>query len=275
MSAPPPGTRPAPFWFVPAGIVIGFAGALCGIGGGIFAGPLLHAARKLPLKRATATAILVVLATTIASTVAEVLRPDSALDWPVVVPLALGALAGAELGFGVARRIDERALKGFFAVVLLVAGLRVLAFSSALGGGAVVAPAARAAIALGIGLAGGFLTPLLGIAGGVVMVPALFLTLGELEFVGARACALAAGAAAALRSLWLHLRARNVQVALGIPLAVGALIGAGAGVIAAHQPLLTHAGRILLGIVLLAQSGRFLLELRRSRSEGERVLGGE
>jgi len=275
MDEQPPGTRPAPAWFAPAGVVIGFAGALCGIGGGIFAGPLLHGVSKLPLRQATATAILVVLATTLASTTAEVLRGDSVLDWPVVVPLALGALAGAQLGFAVARRIDERALKRFFALVLLVAGVRVLVFTGALGGGAEVAPAGAAAIALAIGLGGGFLTPLLGIAGGVLMVPALFLTLGQLGFGGARACALAAGAVAALRSLWLHVRARNVVPAPGLPLAVGALFGAAAGGVAAHVPVLSHAGRVLLGIVLLVQGCRFLLELRRSRSAGENVLGCE
>jgi hypothetical protein len=45
-SEPGPRERPAP-WFAPAGLVIGFAVSLCGIGGWIFAGPLLYAVRKL------------------------------------------------------------------------------------------------------------------------------------------------------------------------------------------------------------------------------------
>jgi len=268
----PPDERPRP-WFVPAGVVIGFAGALCGIGGGIFAGPLLHAVRAVPLKRAAASAILVVLATTATSTVSEVLRADSELDWPVVLPLALGALIGAQLGFAASRRIDERALKGVFALILLLAGVRVALFSGALVGAEVVAPTASALIALAIGVAGGFLTPLLGVAGGVLMVPALFLGIGQLGFGGARACALAAGAVAALRSLWLHARAGNVSYALGLPLAFGAMLGAAGGVVAAHHPVLAHGGRILLGTVLVLQALRFLLELlRHVRSTGEGAL---
>lgn len=258
--------RPA-LWFVPAGFAIGFAGALCGIGGGIFAGPLLHSVRRVPLKRAAATAILVVLATTTTSTVVEFSRGDSELHGEIVLPLALGALAGAELGFRAARRIDERILKLVFAVVLGLAGLRVLLFSSALALAVPHETLVSTALALGIGVCGGFLTPLLGVAGGVLMVPALFLTLGQLGFGGARACALAAGAVAALRSLFLHTRAGNVSFALGLPLALGALVGAVGGVMAAHDPLLAHGGRVLLGSVLVAQAGRFALELRRSRAK--------
>jgi uncharacterized membrane protein YfcA len=253
----------APLWFVPAGFVIGFAGALCGVGGGIFAGPLLHSALGLALRRAAATALLVVLATTVTSSVAEALRVDSELDLRVALPLALGALLGAGLGFTVSQRVEERTLKLAFAFLLAGAGVRVLFFTSALGG-ASFGPLATIAIALAIGVAGGFLTPL-GIAGGVFMVPALFLSLHALGFNGARACALAAGAVGATRSLVLHARAGNVAYGLGWPLALGALVGSIGGVLAAHDPVLAHGGRILLGCVLLAQAARFRLDLRRAR----------
>jgi hypothetical protein len=259
-----PGARAVPLWFVPAGFLIGFAGALCGIGGGIFAGPLLHAA-GLPLRRAAATALLVVLATTLTSSVVEYLRPVSGLVPEVAWPLAVGALLGAELGFRIAQRADERALKAFFAGLLALGGVRVLCFSQALGGGVAASASTTALIALAIGLAGGALTPL-GIAGGVFMVPALFLSLGTIDFVHARACALAAGAVGAVRSLTLHARAGNVTYALGWPLALGSLLGAVGGVQAAHDPDLAHWGRILLGCVLLAQALRFALDLRRPRA---------
>jgi len=265
-SAPGPDERP-PRWFVPVGVLIGFAGALCGIGGGIFAGPLLHTLKRLPLKRAAATAILVVLGTTTASTAAELLRGDSELVWRVVLPLASGALLGSELGFRLAKRIDERALKWLFAVVLVLAGLRVLFFTRGLVGVELLDSRVALVIAFGTGLAGGCLTPLLGIAGGIVMVPALFLALHELGFGGARACALAAGAVAALRSLWLHARAGNISYTLGVPLGAGALVGALLGVQAAHHEAFAFFGRVLLGCILLAQGGRFVRDLVRTRRD--------
>ena len=48
-------------------------------GGGLFAGPLLHFVGGLALKRATATALFLVLATTSAATLAEWLQADSEL----------------------------------------------------------------------------------------------------------------------------------------------------------------------------------------------------
>ena len=264
MSAPasrPGPDEKAPRWFVPVGVLIGFAGALCGIGGGIFAGPLLHTANRLPLRRAAPTAILVILGTTTASTVAEFLRGDSQLAWRVALPLALGALLGSGLGFRLSKRIDERSLKALFTAVLILAGLRVLLFTQGLVGAELLDSRVALLLSFCIGLVGGSLTPLLGIAGGVVMVPALFLSMHELGFGGARACALAAGAVAALRSLWLHARAGNISYPLGIPLAIGALLGALAGVEAAHHEDFAFFGRILLGLILLAQGARFAREL--------------
>ncbi len=255
-------------WFLPLGFAIGFAGALCGIGGGIFAGPLLHGVSKLPLRRAAATALLVVLATTTAATAAEFARADSELDWRVTAALTAGALLGAELGFRLHKRLNERTLKALFVVVLALAGLRVLFFSSALAGGLDPGPRAGAAIAFAIGLFGGALTPLLGVAGGIAMVPALFLAFASLGFGGARACALAAGAAAAVRSLWLHARAGNVNLRAGAALALGALPGAFAGTAAAHLATFAHGGRALLGVLLLVQSARFARELFAARAAG-------
>ena len=96
------------------------------------------------------------------------------------------------------------------------------------------------------------------------MVPALFLSMAPLGFSGARACALAAGAVAAVRSLALHVKAGNVEVRPGSLLAIGALFGALAGVVLAHDSRVADVGRVLLGLVLLVQALRFVQELRRS-----------
>lgn len=247
----------APWWFAPVGFLIGAGGALCGIGGGLFAGPLLYHARRLVLRRATATALMTVLGTTLAATFVEFERPDSHLDGPVVLALALGALVGSQTGFRVAQRLPERLLRRAFAVVLAVAALRLLLSSSATGGGFVHDRGGRELASFLIGVTGGFLTPILGIGGGIVMVPGLFLVVGGLGFGGARACSLAAGAVGAVRSLWLHARAGNLDVRGGVPLAVGAGLGAWLGVGLAHHPGFAAWGRLLLGGLLLYQATRF------------------
>lgn len=81
-----------------AGAAIAFIGALCGIGGGLFAVPMLHYLFKLDLRASVATALCLVAATAYSSTLTEVLREDSALELMVVGPLAVGRSSGRSSG---------------------------------------------------------------------------------------------------------------------------------------------------------------------------------
>jgi hypothetical protein len=56
-----------------------------------------------------------------------------------------------------------------------------------------------------------------------------------------------------------------VSLALGGPLALGALAGAAAGAAAAHVDGLALVGRVLLGCVLVAQAARFARDGWRAR----------
>ena len=252
---------------LPVGFAIAFVGALCGIGGGLFTVPLLHYVRGLELKRAVATALVLVVTTTGFATLAELLRADRQLDGPLVACLAAGTLLGAQLGFRVAERIPTRALRGVFVVVLTAAGLR-LAFAGP-GGGEILpgdAGARALATAFAAGLGGGFLAPLLGIGGGLLMVPALFFGIPGMSFAMARASSLAAGAVGASRSLWLHARAGRVDLPAVAPLALGALGGAVAGVQVVHLEGATAVARMLLAGILFVTALRFLRDLLRPRS---------
>ncbi len=256
-----------PFWYFPAGLVIGFVGALCGIGGGLFAGPLLHYTRGLALKRSAATALLLVFATTSAASVTEALQEDTLLSTRLVLPLMIGVLAGAQAGFKLSQRLSERGLKCVFCVVMLAAGLRIL-FSS---GGFSPAPGTFASdhvtslLSLAVGFGGGFVAPILGVGGGLMMVPGLFLCIDGLPFTAARATSLAGGTVASLRSLFLHSRAGNIVYGPGIVLGLGALVGATSGVFFTRSDGFVQAGRVFLGALLIFQALRFARELTRRR----------
>jgi hypothetical protein len=259
-------------WLVPLGALIAFAGSVCGIGGGLFAVPLLHYGFRVALRRAVATALALVLATTLASTVAESLQHSSSLHWPLIGALVVGVLIGAQLGFYASERLDSRALRKVFVVVLFAVGTRIVLAPEGNGAGpgelaGAVGPA-ELAIAFAVGLGGGFLAPLLGVGGGLLMVPGLYLGIPWLGFPGARACSLAAAAFAAARSLFLHARAGRVERTPALLLAAGALIGAYVGVAFVHVPSLRGIGRIPLGLILWAVAVRFLLDLRRATDGG-------
>ena len=266
-----PGSDPTPgparlhkAWLVPAGAAIAFVGAMCGIGGGLFTVPLLHFGAKLPLKQAVATALALVLTTAVTSTATELTRPDSALSLQVVLALGGGVLIGAQLGFRVAQRIDTRRLRQVFAVVLVLAGLRMFQPTEVQAAGRALLDwnpgALDLALVFAIGIGGGFTSPLLGVGGGLIFVPALYVGVPELGFAGARACSLAAAVISAGRSVWLYTKAGAIRLEYARWLAVGALFGADAGVLVVHRPGWTEYARQLLAVILWMVALRFARE---------------
>jgi uncharacterized membrane protein YfcA len=121
-------------------------------------------------------------------------------------------------------------------------------------------------VAFGAGVAGGFLAPLLGVGGGLFMVPALFLGIPGLGFTEARATSLAAGAVAAIQSLWLHGRAGRVELPAVLPLALGAVGGSLVGVRLVHVEGAVEVSRMLLAGVLVFVALRFLRDLLGPRA---------
>lgn len=243
-----------------AGALIGVIAALCGIGGGLFAVPILHFLCGRELRTSVATALYLVLATALAATATELLREAPALRWGVVLPLGAGAFIGAQLGYAASKRIDATLLRKVFVVLLLVAGARILFFGGASGEAASPSGGADLVMALaaaGIGVAGGFVAPIVGIGGGLVFVPSLFFFLPELGFDGARACSLAAAVVTGSRSIWLYEREGRTERGLGLALGAGALLGAVTGVVLIQQPGWVEVGRRGLGVVLWIVALRF------------------
>ena len=257
-------------WLIPVGAAIAFLGSMAGVGGGLFAGPFLAVYYRFTLRRAVATGLILVFVNALTSTVTEVLRPDSRVLWTVVAATAAGSLIGAQGGFSISKRLDERRLRQFFVIVLAIAGARV--FRDVLAGGRVADVTAGGEV-LGLdlllaglaGLGGGILAPILGIGGGLLIVPALYLLVPAIGFPEARACSMAVIVVSSSRSLYLHGRAGNVSWNLARFLAVGAAIGAVGGVVTVKQPGLALFGQIVLGATLWLVAGRFVVELARGR----------
>lgn len=255
---------------LPLGLGVGFFGSLAGIGGGLFAVPVLYMLYRLPLPMCVGSSLLVVAVTTSVSTATEFLLGVPTLYWDMIAAVALGSLLGAQFGFTVASKLSPRPMRQLFIGLLLLAGLRVL--FDALGfGGAREAPRVEHfqvfdyGLGLCIGLVGGVIAPLLGISGGLLVTPGLFMLLPEMGFTGARATSLAAGFVAAARSLYLLGRAGRVRWAHGFGLVPGALLGAIAGTRAVHLPGMSAVAQVVLCAVLFATALRFVRELRGLR----------
>ena len=260
-------TSPTPWTLVLYGALIGFAASWCGIGGGLFAVPILHFGRGLPLKRAVATGLVLVLATALAATTTELLGEAPDLAWTVLVPLVCGVLLGAPLGFRALERLPVPLLRRAFVLVLAIASWRMWQSGARPPADLEAFGLLDGTVVFCVGLGGGFLSPLLGVGGGLLMVPGLYL-LADTGFELARASSLCAAVFGASRSLRMHAVAGRVVWPAGLRLGGGALLGAAAGVRVLTSLELVEVARRGFAVLLLLVALRFLRDaLRRSSND--------
>ncbi len=103
---------------------VGLTTGFFGVGGGFIAVPAMTAALKIPVKRAGATALVVI---AINTTVALFARIDHLPTARTMAYLAITAMAGSVIGAVGARRVSAGALKRGFALLCLVAAIYSLA----------------------------------------------------------------------------------------------------------------------------------------------------
>jgi hypothetical protein len=261
------------------GFVIGADSALCGIGGGVFAVPLLHFCWRVPLREAVAHSLLLVCASTTSATLSELVRADSALRFDLAGALIAGVVLGAWAGYHVARRLPPAWIQLLFALLLIGAALNLAlaeraqaAFATARAAPVDLDVAALAQAAC-IGVLGGAAAPLFGVGGGLVNVPLLLWSMPALGFPVARAASMAASAVAAWQSVLLYRRGGELRGTAGLWLAAGALPGGLVGVELAHVDAVVRVARVLLVATLCFAAARFAWELAPSRVRGGRRPG--
>ncbi len=110
------------------GVVVGLLSSFFGIGGGVIFVSLLVLVFGMPAHIVTATSTFVLLLTAPVGVVAHDVAGD--IDWSFAIPLAVGGLAGGQLGAIIARRLSSKQLMTVLACSLMLAviglGLRHL-----------------------------------------------------------------------------------------------------------------------------------------------------
>lgn len=233
-------------------------GSLIGAGGGVAMTPLLTFLVGLSQHQAHGTALCVVSVTAAVGA----LRYNAAkqLALPAAAFLASTALITSPLGARAASRLPAKRLQFYFGLFLIIVSFlipimpRVLISTP----GLLLSVKKQRVVMMAVGSLTGFLSGLLGIGGGTVMVPALVLLAAQSQKL-AQGTALCAMIIPSLLGSLTHFRLGNVVLPILPGLALGAILGglAGSG-LALH--LQERALRLVCCSIFLLIGGRYVLQ---------------
>lgn len=157
------------------GAIAGLLSGVFGIGGGIVIVPALLTIMSMERRRAHGTSLAATIPVAAASLATFAFGGN--VDWIVALFLAVGAICGSILGTQLLQIIPKRPLTIIFIAVILFTAARLVLSTDSTGRATLTFASALALVLIGFGT--GTLSGLLGIGGGVIMVPALIVLFGE------------------------------------------------------------------------------------------------
>ncbi|MFZ8967243.1 MAG: sulfite exporter TauE/SafE family protein [Ilumatobacteraceae bacterium] len=239
---------------VAVGIAAGLLSGVFGVGGGILIVPGLMWVASMDQRRAHGTSLAAVLPIAVFGVVTYV--ANNHVNIAAAAALTGGSLVGTLVGTAWLNRAPKRLLSLSFAALLVFSAARLLFELDTSRGHALTVGSAAALVATGI--IAGVLAGLLGIGGGVVMVPAMMLVLG-LSPVVAKGTSLAVIVPTAIIGTWRNRRNLNVDMRAAMLVGLG---GAGCAVVGAMvaDRLPDRASNLLFAGLLLFMALRLIRE---------------
>lgn len=240
------------------GVVAGLMSGLFGVGGGILIVPALTLLARMPQRRAHGTSLAAVLPIAVCGMVSFAV--SGSVDWPVAVAIGAGAVVGAQLGARALKVLPTTWLRLIFIGFLLASAVRLFMSD--------VVPDARSDLSVGLvsalvllGVLSGALAGLLGVGGGIIMVPAMVVLVG-LDPALAKGTSLAVMIPTSISGTWRNVRNENallpMAVAVGLAGTVTSVIGAQLSV-----RMDDRLSNVLFAGLLLVVAVRMVTELRR------------
>ena len=258
---------------IAGGAVAGGIGSLLGLGGGILIIPLLTLGFDVPLRAAVGVSLVSVIVTSGAS--AAVFLERRVADLRLGMTLELFTAGGALFGAFVAFLVEERLLAALFSGLLVYTGVSMIRSGRQPGApGADVVAASGTPTALvtpttpgtpsthpgdyqvrnigrgaAVSTGAGVISALLGVGGGIIMVPVMHLTMGVPLRVATATSNLMIGVTASAAAL-VYLARGGIDPYIAGPVAVGAFLGASAGSRLAPRIPLDRLRILFVAIVL-------------------------
>lgn len=158
------------------GLIAGTASASLGIGGGVIIVPILTLLLNFNFKRSIATSLATIIPSSMIGTILyfawDIKTGQTNILLTTALITSLGTVAGSFIGTKVLHLTHDKILKIAFAAILIFTSLKLLDI--------VQIPTSKLETAswlwlIGLGVLAGMLSGMLGIGGGVIIVPALTL----------------------------------------------------------------------------------------------------
>jgi len=238
------------------GFVAGALGALTGIGGGVLLTPILALHFGIPIREAIGTSLVAVITTSAASSSVHLQRhtTDIRLGMTLELATALGAAVMAYLvGY-----FNRSLLEGLFAAFLLYSSITILSQGGKVKGENGGLPEngeippyqpQRYPLGLSASLVAGALSGLLGIGGGPIKVPVMFIFMNVPLMVATATSNFMIGVTATASAI-VYYRRGDILPGIAAPLAVGVFLGSLLGARLAPRVHTKVVMYLLVGIML-------------------------
>ncbi|MFT7517362.1 MAG: putative membrane protein YfcA [Myxococcota bacterium] len=247
------------------GIITGLVSGMLGVGGGLVLGPALILL-GMPLRRATGTALVLIPFIALVAVIAELIIAPHNLDLMLATVIFIGGSFGVKIGSHLERHLNDKLLHYLFIALVLVSALRNI--YSGLSPIEVLATTSSFEIlpqyflyAASFGVVAGICAILFGVGGGVIVVPALIITLEGMTFQSASAISLLAMVPTALLAARSAHQQQRVDLRLAKDLSWVCLPAAAVGValrnfsFSHHQLELCFAGFLIYVALRMLQRG--------------------
>lgn len=197
---------------VAAGACAGVLAGFFGVGGGVVMIPFMVAFLGATQHKAHGTSLAIMVFIALFGAAQYVL--NGYIEWKLVAGLAVGSVVGAVIGARLMMKVPAYQLRRVFGLIMIAAALKMLLWTSQGGNGAATGNVvALVALVMVIGLASGVLAGMLGVGGGIFLVPGMVFFLGQSQHV-AQGVSMATIVATAIAGTIAHQRQGNVDMRL-------------------------------------------------------------
>jgi len=241
---------------------------LLGVGGGFVMVPAMVFLLGLSQHEAHGTSLAAMVL--IVSLGAATYAGNGHMDWAIAIELAIGGVIGAMIGARICTKLSGKHLRRYFGLLLvLVAGKMIWDVATArlsgvpMNGHILSGQELTGLVVFGLGILTGVLSGLMGVGGGIIMVPALVYLLGMSQKT-AQGISLAVIIPVSISGALIHAKHGNVRSDVWYWLAIGGVIGGRVGAdIAINLP--AEVLRAVFGLLMIVLG--LMMVLRKQRRQ--------